>query len=66
MPPTGSDINREVIIYEPPWIFMSIKFRIHTHTHTGTTVMQTACNIIVMTIVRYVRYRVVLGNNLAS
>ena len=31
MPPTGSDINREVIIYEPPWIFMSIKFRIHTH-----------------------------------
>ena len=37
-----------------------------THTHTGTTVMQTACNIIVMTIVGYVRYRVVLGNNLAS
>ena len=64
MPPTGGDINREVIIYEPPWIFMSIKFRIHTHT--GTTVMQTACNIIVMTIVGYVRYRVVLGNNLAS
>ena len=27
--------------------------------------MQTACNIIVMTIVGYVRYRVVLGNNLA-